>query len=115
MIDAHHGWNVSFKPVVLGFLFSLILTFAAYRITIHSHLSSTLLTFFLLSLGVLQALLQLLFFLHLGIESKPRWNLMMFLFTFLLVVILIGGSLWIMDNLSYNGMEKLTHLPLRYE
>ncbi|MEM7175254.1 MAG: cytochrome o ubiquinol oxidase subunit IV [Chlamydiota bacterium] len=105
MIDAHHGWNVSFKPLILGFVFSLILTLAAYRIVVYYHLSCWVLTFTLIGLGVIQTLIQLVFFLHLGLESKPRWNLMMFLFTVLLMTVLVGGSLWIMHNLNYNVME----------
>lgn len=105
MIDAHHGWNVSFKPLVLGFIFSFILVLSSYRIVAHYHLSCGMLTFTLVGLAVLQALIQLIFFLHLGLESKPRWNLMMFFFTLLLMVILVGGSLWIMHNLNYNVMN----------
>lgn len=106
MIDAHHGWNVSFKPLIIGFIFSLILTLAAYRIVVHYHLSCWVLTFTLIGLGVIQAFVQLVFFLHLGLESKPRWNLMMFFFTVLLIIVLVGGSLWIMHNLNYNVMPK---------
>ena len=106
MIDAHHGWNLSFKPVILGFIFSLILTLASYRIVVHYHLSCGVLTFSLLSLAIVQVFIQLIFFLHLGLESKPRWNLMMFFFAVFLIVVLVGGSIWIMRNLNYNVMLK---------
>ena len=104
MIDAHHGWNVSFKPLVIGFLLSLILTLAAYRIAAHYHLMNAVLAVTIVGLGIIQALLQLFFFMHLGLEAKPRWNIMMFLYMVLLVVILVGGSLWIMHNLNYHMM-----------
>ena len=45
-------------------------------------------------------------YLHLGLESKPRWNLMMFLFMVLLIFVLVGGSMWIMYNLNYNVMPS---------
>lgn len=102
MIDAHHGWNVSFKPVILGFIFSAILTFAAYRTAAHYHLSHMTLDFTLIGLAVFQVILQMVFYFHIGLESKPRWNLMMFLFMTLLIVVLVGGSMWIMYNLKYN-------------
>jgi len=110
MIDAHHNWNVSFKPITIGFIVSLILIAASYRIVTHSHLSNTWLIASVIVLGCTQALLQLIFFLQVGLEAKPHWNTIMFLFMVLLVVILVGGSLWIMHNLSYNlmpSMEKL--------
>jgi len=102
MIDAHHGWNVSFKPVIIGYILSIILVLAAYRIVAHYHLMNWILVVTIVGIGCAQALLQLVFFLHLGLESKPRWNMMMFLFMVLIIVVIMGGSLWIMHNLKYN-------------
>ena len=113
MIDAHHGWNASFKPVTLGFIFSLILLAAVYRIVMHYHLSSTVLITTVLVMGCLQAILQLIFFLHVGLESKPHWNTMMFVCMVLFVLILVTGTVWIMYHLGYNvmpDMNKLRHM-----
>ncbi len=104
MIDPRSGWNVSFKPQFLGFVFSLILTLASYRIVVDYHLTNGVLIGTLFSLAIVQALIQLAFFLHLGVESKPRWNLITFLFMVLVIVVVIGGSIWIMYNLNYNLM-----------
>ena len=109
MIDAHHGWNASYKPQFLGLTSSLILTFAAYRIVIHHHLEGLALIITVLALAGLQAVLQLIFFLHLGLESKPHWGLLTFLFTFLVLIIIVGGTLWIMGNLNYDLMPTMTH------
>lgn len=107
MIDTNHNWNVSFKPIILGFIFSLILIAASYRIVTHYHLSQAVMVEAVVTLGVVTALLQLIFFLHLGLESKPHWNTIMFCFMALLMVILILGSMWIMSNLSYNVMPSM--------
>ncbi|MCB1106579.1 MAG: cytochrome o ubiquinol oxidase subunit IV [Chlamydiia bacterium] len=104
MIDQHHGWNVSFKPLVIGFILTLVLIFAAYRIVAYGHLTQTLLMTSIILIGCITAIVQLIFFLHLGLEERPRWNLMMFLFGVALIAVLIGGSLWIMSNLNYNVM-----------
>jgi cytochrome o ubiquinol oxidase operon protein cyoD len=100
MLDANHERNLNVKLLVLGFLLSVILTLLAYSVAVR-HLFSG---WVIIALGSLQALVQLLFFLHLGIESKPRWSLIMFLFMVLVVIIVIGGSLWIMYNLNYHMM-----------
>lgn len=92
------------KPLFIGLIFSLICAFSAYRIIAHHHLESSWLLFSIVGLGVLQVVFQLIFFLHIGLESKPRWNITMLLFTLLLVAIIVLGSLWIMKNLSYNLM-----------
>lgn len=104
MLDRYHGWNISFKAPVLGFVLSLLITMTMYRLVTHEHLKGDLLTWTLFGLGVIQALIQLVFFLHVGMESKPHWSTITFLFTVLVIFLVIGGSLWIMYNLDYNVM-----------
>lgn len=103
MLDNTHPWNQSFKPLIWGFILSLLLTIASYLLAGSFFLRSPL-KFVILSLGFFQALIQIFLYLQLGNERKPRWNLMMFLFTVLVCIILIGGSLWIMENLNYHVM-----------
>ena len=90
------------KHYALGFLASIVLTLLAYFIAVKylnwaSHLTVAI-------LGLFQAWLQLSLFLHLGSQPKPRWNLTVFLFTIMVTLILVIGSLWIMENLNYNLM-----------
>lgn len=108
MIDQHHGWNASYKPQFLGFVISLIFVISLYLIVTRHHLTDSLLTLTIFGLAIAQALVQLVFFLHLGMESKPHWNTLTFLFVTMVIVIVIGGSLWIMNNLDYNVMPKMT-------
>jgi cytochrome o ubiquinol oxidase operon protein cyoD len=56
-------------------------------------------------LALAQAIAQLVWFLHLGHESAPRWKLVAFAFMLLVLVILIVGSIWIMNNLNYHTMS----------
>ena len=107
MIDLHHGWNASIKPVIIGFILSLLLTFAAYRIVLYAHLPADTIAVAVFILAIVQGLLQLVFFLHLGLESKPRWNLITFLFLVVVMVILVLGSSWIMKHLKYNESLNL--------
>lgn len=107
MIDAHHGWNASYKPQFIGFVMSLVLTVAVYRHLTHNELSGSVLTFTIVGFAILQAIIQLVFFLHLGLESKPHWGMITFLFTVLVILIVIGGSLWIMSNLNYDLMPQM--------
>lgn len=109
MIDAHHGWNFSYKPQFIGFVTSLIMTLAAYRIVTHYELTDFLLNMTVFGLALFQAVLQLFFFMHLGLEEKPQWGMITFLFTILVIVIVIGGSLWIMNNLNYDLMPTMEH------
>ncbi|MBI5273965.1 MAG: cytochrome C oxidase subunit IV family protein [Chlamydiales bacterium] len=107
MDDIEHKWNTSLKPLMIGFFSSIILILAAYFIAKSQLLTGFTLTFTIVGIGAIQVLFQLIFFLHLGIESKPRWNLLIFLFMLLIIAVLVGGSLWIMYSLNYTLMPTM--------
>jgi cytochrome o ubiquinol oxidase subunit IV len=101
---------------ICGYLLSLTLTliaFALVRRHISSHHLSPSDSFILGALAVLaltQLFVQLTFFLHLDRESKPWWNTTVLAFAITVVVILVGGSIWIMTNLNYHhGPRNVTH------
>lgn len=91
-----------------GFGLSLLLTGFAFWL-VHRHVASHHLSpsdnFMLMALAILsivQLAVQLVFFLHLDRESKPRWNNIVMLFALLTVFILVFGSIWIMTNLDHH-------------
>jgi len=55
-------------------------------------------------LAVIQMFVQLIFFLHLGKENKPRWNTLIFAFMLLVLLIVVLGTLWIMHSLDTRVM-----------
>ena len=98
--------NSPLVSYVVGFILSIVLTFVAYILVVNHILEGALLVAAIIALAIVQLFVQLFFFLHLGKESKPRWNLLMFSFALLVVVIVVFGSLWIMNNLDYNMMHS---------
>jgi cytochrome o ubiquinol oxidase operon protein cyoD len=91
----------SLQSYTVGFVLSLILTFTAYIIAVRDVAHGWALVYILATLAVVQLFVQLVFFLHVGRESKPRWNLTAAVFAAMVVGILVFGSLWIMKNLQY--------------
>jgi cytochrome o ubiquinol oxidase operon protein cyoD len=93
---------------VAGFVLSLLLTLTAYWLVLqhkNSHqplFSHRFLIITIVVLAITQLFVQLVFFLHLDSESKPRWNLLVASFAAIVVLILVLGSLWIMNNLNYH-------------
>jgi cytochrome o ubiquinol oxidase operon protein cyoD len=101
----HGAGRGSLRSYATGFVLSLVLTFAAYFLVVDHVLTGNLLIAAIMGLAVAQLLVQLLFFLHLGRGSDSRWNLTVFAFMLLVLVIVVFGSLWIMNNLNYNMMS----------
>ncbi|MGB7977958.1 MAG: cytochrome o ubiquinol oxidase subunit IV [Chlamydiales bacterium] len=92
----------SFKTYAIGFLLSIVLTLASYFSVTNHLLTGWVLIGAIFTFCLIQVFVQLVFFLHLGKEARPRWNLTIFLFMLLVLVIIVLGSIWIMDNLRYN-------------
>ncbi len=106
----------TFTSYTIGFVISIILTLVAYFIVVEKYLPGRTLLATLVALAITQLLVQLIFFLHLGRESKPRWNLTVLLYAVLLVVILVVGTLWIMANLNYHmGPQEVEEYLLQDE
>lgn len=104
--DAHGAGHGSYLSYTIGFLLSIVLTLAAYFLVVDKILTGSRLVAAIVGLAVVQLFVQLVFFLHLGRESRPRWNLMVFWFALLVVVIVVFGSIWIMENLDYHMMPN---------
>lgn len=94
-----HGTTRSY---VVGFLLSLVLTLVAYCLVVGHAMSGNALVATILGFAMLQMVVQIVFFLHLGREPKPHWNLAFFVATVGLIVVVVGGSIVIMHNLHYN-------------
>lgn len=93
------------KPLTLrivGFVLSLLFTFTAYLLI--THLATRTLIPLLLVLASLQAMAQFICFLNIWDEKGPPWNLIVFVSTVSIVLIIIFFSIWIMNHLNYNMM-----------
>jgi cytochrome o ubiquinol oxidase operon protein cyoD len=56
------------------------------------------------ALALLQIVVHVTCFLHLDTRSEGGWTLLSFLFTTVIVVLTIGGSVWVMFHLNANMM-----------
>lgn len=94
---------------VIGFIASIVLTLTAFLIILHPdffHLQLKGAITTLLTLAVIQASLQSIFFLNILSEKGPRWNLVVFASTISIILIVVVFSIWIMNHLNYNMMPN---------
>lgn len=101
VVSGHEVEKTTLKTYVSGFLSSVVLTLAAYTMVVNHAFSKWTLAIAIAVLAVVQFAVQLVFFLHLGQDAKPRFKLGVFLFMLLVVFIVVGGSMWIMHSLNH--------------
>lgn len=99
MSSSEHG---SMKSYVIGFILSLVFTFIPYYLVVSQKLTGSILLATILGFGVLQMLVQIFFFLHLGRGPKPLYNVVFFVSTVGIILVVVGGSIMIINNLRYN-------------
>lgn len=90
---------------IVGFGLSALCTFAAFAVVMQYTAGRSLfmpekLLILIIGLSVAQFFIQMICFLHLGQEDKPRWNLITFFFAAFIVLVLVGGTVWIMHHLD---------------
>ncbi|QGP54611.1 Cytochrome o ubiquinol oxidase protein CyoD [Piscirickettsia salmonis] len=109
MSESHHPQDIAnekhgytLKSYIVGFILSLGITFIAFALVAYKMLPSTGLYIAVAILAIIQLFVQLKFFLHMTTNPSGRWDLVSFIFTIFVVLILVGGTLWIMYDLDYN-------------
>lgn len=94
--------STSLKSYVFGFVSSIILTLAAYFLATKHVFSGYVLITVLIELAILQFAAQLFLFLHLTKNPGRKWRLLTVVLMLVFVLILVLGSIWIMQELNYN-------------
>jgi cytochrome o ubiquinol oxidase subunit IV len=83
----------------VGFVLAVVLTAIPFYL-VYSHMLPPSRTMYVIAVAaMLQILVHLRFFLHLNFTTTPRENLLALAFTTVLLVLMVGGSLWIMIDL----------------
>jgi cytochrome o ubiquinol oxidase operon protein cyoD len=97
-----HGGSLT--SYTTGFVLAIILTAIPFALVMSSAASRTVTLLVIVAAAVVQILVHLHYFLHLDTSSAARWNLLALLFTLLIMVLFVGGSIWIMYELHYRLM-----------
>ena len=91
---------------VVGFISCSILTLFSVWTVMSQRFSKLEVLGLIFSSACIQLLVQVLFFLRLSTQTEQgRTNIMAFLFTGVILISIILGSLWIMWNLNYYMMH----------
>ena len=103
---ADHG---SFKSYMIGFILSVLLTAVPFWLVMGDVLDNKTFTVLLImGLGVIQIFVHMIYFLHMNTKSEGGWTFMALIFTVVVVMITLIGSLWVMYNMNKNMMPTMT-------
>lgn len=104
LTNEHGAAHGSIKSYMIGFVLSIILTGIPFWLVMEGSLSHYATMGIIVICAVVQVLVHLVYFLHLDSKSEGGWNMVAIVFTAIIILIVVIGSLWIMWNLNYNMM-----------
>lgn len=96
----------SVKSYVVGFVLSIVCTVIPYYLVVNKTITDDALLATVLGFAFIQMAIQIFFFLHLGRGPKPLYNIVFFVSTFGIVLVVVGGSIFIMNNLYRNMLPE---------
>jgi len=104
--------HATLRGYLTGFGLSVILTVIPFWLVMEHVLASPVATAVsIMALAVLQVLVHMVYFLHMNLKLEDGWSFMALIFTLILVVITLTGSLWVMYNLNVNMMPMPAMSP----
>jgi cytochrome o ubiquinol oxidase subunit IV len=103
----HGGGETHFtlRGYVTGFLAAVFLTALPFWFVMGKTFGTSGTTAaVILAFAAVQIVVHMIYFLHMSPKSEGGWNMLALLFTVMLVVIALSGSLWVMYHLNHNMM-----------
>jgi len=111
----HHGHDdgaphATFKGYMTGFVLSVILTAIPFWLVMGNVFDKSSTTaMVILGFAVVQILVHMVYFLHMNAKSEHGWTMLALIFTIVVVVITLSGSLWVMYHMNHNMMPGMMH------
>ncbi|MDE2607708.1 MAG: cytochrome o ubiquinol oxidase subunit IV [Burkholderiales bacterium] len=104
--DGHDdiGYHATLKGYAIGFVLSVILTAIPFWLVMAKVLPPGATRFIILGFAAVQVLVHMFYFLHLDAKVEGGWTLLATLFTLIVVVIMLAGSIWVMYHMNANMM-----------
>ena len=112
----HDTLQITVGGYVTGFVLSVVLTAIPFWLVMAKVFANpTVTTFVILGFAIVQIYVHMVFFLHMTSKAEGGWPWLSLIFTLVLVVITLSGSLWIMQHLKTNMMlpspEQMRNMP----
>ncbi len=96
-----HGaeYRSELRSYIAGFFLAVLLTVPPFLLVAWHGASRPTLLWIIAGTAVAQIAVHFRFFLHINLAKSKRDDLQLILFSMLIVVLMVGGTLWILGNL----------------
>jgi cytochrome o ubiquinol oxidase operon protein cyoD len=102
--DMAHG-EITLSGYLTGFVLSVVLTAVPFYLVMSGVLGDKQVTaLVVMAFAAVQIVVHMIYFLHMNTTSEGGWTMMALIFTIVMVVIAMTGSLWVMHHLNVNMM-----------
>jgi len=100
--------HVSLKGYMIGFVLAVLLTAVPFALVMSGGLKDSGTTaLVILGFAAVQIVVHMVYFLHMNAKSEGGWNMLALIFTAVLVLITLSGSIWVMYHLNHIMMPAL--------
>ncbi|MGY0791574.1 cytochrome o ubiquinol oxidase subunit IV [Azospirillum argentinense] len=101
----HEGAHGTLGSYLIGFILSVILTVIPFWLVMDGTiLDKNMTAMAIMALAAVQVVVHMIFFLHMNGRAEGGWTMLSLIFTIIVVVIMLAGSLWVMYHLNTNMM-----------
>ncbi|ALJ38157.1 cytochrome o ubiquinol oxidase subunit IV [Azospirillum brasilense] len=101
----HEGAHGTLGSYLIGFVLSVILTVIPFWLVMDGTiLDKNMTVMAIMALAAVQVVVHMIFFLHMNGRAEGGWTMLSLIFTIIVVVIMLAGSLWVMYHLNTNMM-----------
>jgi cytochrome o ubiquinol oxidase operon protein cyoD len=108
------GSHGSLREYLTGFVLSVILTAIPFWLVMGHVIADTRVTIFIvIALAIVQIVVHMVYFLHMNTKSEGGWTVLALVFTLVIVVITLTGSIWVMYHLNANMMPAMSPAQMR--
>jgi cytochrome o ubiquinol oxidase operon protein cyoD len=101
------GAHGSMKDYTIGFILSVILTAIPFWLVMAKVLPPAMTGYVLLAFAGVQVIVHMIYFLHMNSKIEHGWSMMATIFTVIVLIIMMAGSIWVMYHMNANMMPGM--------
>ena len=107
VLPDHGAGHGTYRSYITGFLLSVVLTAIPFWLVMaHVIADSRMAALLIMGIGIVQIIVHMVYFLHMNSKAEGGWIMLAMIFTVVLVVITLSGSIWVMYHLNDNMMPR---------